>query len=316
MADDTTTEDRLLQEIHEELVGALPPTSEWDSASIEWSSVGGDEYASRIRVLGYGQSFERPLPASVPPRLRELKALGASPSRGAPIGYAVYVSSEGTTAGADANFDSRVVLDATGAPAYQRQLAEADVRPTRESWRRELERFPRADEYVPDWWRALAGGESADVTPSLPSWFGGPMPQTLDEAEAQTRNLVPKFEPLVKFAGYAAIIDDLVASIHATARRAPADELDAIFGRRGRAAQAAAQQQLAVASVTAIEPRLTERTGGEADEMIRAWHGHARDGGPDEGASAAQQLRSAVNGFAGRIVARRFGTLPKNWHVA
>ncbi|MFW6600294.1 hypothetical protein ACQBAU_09785 [Propionibacteriaceae bacterium Y2011] len=109
--------------------------------------------------------------------------------------------------------------------------------------------------------------------------------------------------------------DELVRSIHATARTLRLGELDAIFGRRGRGAQEAAQARLAATAVGTITPLLAERTAAERDEMIRAWHGHSRDDGPDTTMTSDEQLRVAVTRVAERIVARRFGTLPKNWHV-
>src|SRR5690606_18831010 len=162
----------------------------------------------------------------------------------------------------------RVVLDATGAPAHNRVLTEAEVRPTRDEWARELELYPRPAERVPDWWRSILSGDVAGAAPQLPDWFGEPMPQSLDDAESCPRIILRKCERRLEGEGYAAIVDDLVAAIHATARTLPAAELDALFGRNGRAAQADAQQRLAEAATEAIAPRLAERSADEAEGMI------------------------------------------------
>ncbi|MGD7705507.1 hypothetical protein [Microlunatus sp. Y2014] len=277
--------------------------------------MGGVEDLRPLRVLGYGRAFDIAAPTQLARIARRLCELASAPDRGTPFSLTFYVSVDGEVAGADLNFAGRIVFDAAGNPAETRALTAEEVRPTAEQWRRELTDHPRSPEHVPSWWQAIADGDDGAYEPSMPSWFGGPMPQSLDEAAAQAKLLVPKFEGLLHFVGYAAIADELVRSIHATARTLRLGELDAIFGRRGRGAQEAAQARLAATAVGTITPLLAERTAAERDEMIRAWHGHSRDDGPDTTMTSDEQLRVAVTRVAERIVARRFGTLPKNWHV-
>ncbi|GGA56594.1 hypothetical protein GCM10011490_03040 [Pseudoclavibacter endophyticus] len=307
---------RLTVGVRQELLAALPPTSEWDNVSVEWTHVGGTEYVTPINVLGYGRAWSVATPSGLSSRLLALKRFLATPDRGAPVALAVFVSSEGVDAGIDMNFDRRVILDTTGAPAYNRPLGAEEVRPTRDEWVRELELHPRSADRVPDWWRSILAGGDTGTRPQLPDWFGDPMPQSLEEAESSPRVILPKFERLLEREGYADIVDDLVAAIHAEARALPATELDAIFGRNGRAAQTQAQQRLAEAATEAISPRLAERSADEAAGMIRSWHKISRASGPDPDLDTGAQLRVAVAGFAGRIIMRRFGTLPKDWHVA
>ncbi|MGO2111392.1 MAG: hypothetical protein ACTH31_07240 [Pseudoclavibacter sp.] len=307
---------RLTLGVRQEVLTALPPASEWDNVSLGWVHVGGSEYVTSITVLGYGRSWSVPTPPGLSPRLHELKRFLATPDHGAPIAFEVFVSSEGVDAGVDWNFDRRVVLDATGARADNRELGETEVRPTRDEWARELDLHPRPAERIPDWWRSLLEGEDAGARPQLPDWFGGPMPQSLDDAESAPRIILPKFERLLEREGFADIVNDLVAAIHAEARALPATDLDAIFGRSGRAAQVEAQQRLAEAATDAISPRLAERGADEAVGMTRAWHKLSRATGPDPALDTAAQLRVAVSGFATRIVMRRFGNLPKDWYVA
>src|SRR5690606_5016196 len=117
---------RLTVGIRQELLAALPPADEWDNVSVAWTHVGGAEYVTPINVLGYGRAWSVTTPAGLSPRLRALKEFLAAPDRGAPIAFEVFVSSEGDDAGVDWNFDRRVVLDATGAPAHNRVLTEAE----------------------------------------------------------------------------------------------------------------------------------------------------------------------------------------------
>lgn len=307
--------ERLLARVRALAMPALPPPERWDHVAIDYGQVGEWEVCSALQLFGYGYAEDLPAPAELLVPMRELRQLLVHPERGAPIGLTFHLSSEVPGLGLDLNLADRLIYDDAGRPAYTAALPEALVRPTREDWRRELQDHPRTPQNVPAWWAALIGGGPGDALPAMPSWFGGPMPQTLADAEAATRVVVPKFQSLLNVEGYARIVDPLVARIHELARMRGTETLDAIFGRSGLAAQTAAQRDLAREAVAEIEPQIASLTPDQAAEVVAYWHGNSRDGGPDADQQPAVQLRVAVERFAARVVARRFGALPKNWYL-
>lgn len=329
-----TTErvDELLDQMAAHLHAELPPG--WDSALLEWGEVADVAHLRHLTVLGQGVAGRRRIPEAVPSLLRSI-ADELADERGRPIWFELTFSEHEPGVGFSADKDRRLILDEQGEWASNRGLGESETRPTAVDWARELELHPREAQYVPDWWRQVVQTGVAARPAELPLWFGRPMPQTLADARAAERRVLPRENAVLAAPGYSELAAELEQRIFESAEQCDARTVDALFGRAGIAAQAAARRELVTAAARATLPSAGRLPLWAASRMLWTWCGAARRPRPahiarqldgevaladaartDPDARAMMDdLEPALAFLATSMARRRFGELPRDWPV-
>ena len=302
-----TTLEQLNRAVHD----VMPPN--WYRLHLEWASIGGTDYFIEHDVEVHdGRIYEGYLlPAVVTSQLHQLRAVIAEERGIWPLSLLVTFQ-HGSRAGVLVNEHGEVDLNASGKAAERQIVPTEEQRPTIDEWRRELHLHPRDEATLPDWWRERVNGIPRQRMPELPSWMGRPMPQTLADAEAIPERVTPGQAWIERDPGYAEILEAVVAPLMSRARRCSDDELDALFGRRGCAAQQAQRRALAE---TVVSRGLTALESVPAGAIMAALRQRARLLRIDEPEDTPESRKELVIYVASNVLTCRFGKLPLNWPV-
>jgi len=313
----STTLDQALAAIRAEMIRVLPP--DWYRAGLEWAEVGGTAYELDFYSDGFDPRDEsaRRFPPTFTPLMRDVRAALAEETGQWAIALTVNIAEYAETASLTPNFDHRLVIgpDDRAAGVYD-AFSDEEVRPSAQEWKRELELHPRDPSDIPDWWKAIVETGSAAVVPEMPQWFDGPMPQSIEDAERGTRDASPGNELILTHPGYKELVEPLRPAIFDAARRRSPQELDALFGRDGKAAQLDVQRAIASDAV-----RDSNAVASLSDEdvynLIFMYRQRVKRPRPErDEPGLREEAVEAAELLARIMVAGRFGQLPLTWYKA
>jgi hypothetical protein len=127
---------------------------EWGHGSLWFVQVGGVASAGNTVTRPDGSSQRIRLPRSILRAFSKLRQSMYLPERGAWLSAHVEVAPSGDF-GFTFNYDRRVHLDGDGRDIFESVPSESDLL-NGDSYLRDLETFPRAEEFIPDWYPTTA----------------------------------------------------------------------------------------------------------------------------------------------------------------
>lgn len=287
----------------------------WDAIVAEWAQVGDSTYPQDFMVLGVPSLDGSRVPDEVSELFGQLRGMLAEDSGIWPLSITLFMREEYTDAGIDANYSHQVIVLDEG-QSFSRPIPASDIRPTAEDWRRELELHPRRDEDIPEWWRQILVEGMSDFVPSLPSWMGRSMPQSIEDAREMPSDLLGPMHWMLDSPGFRDLFDPLRHRIFDLAEKLSADERDALFGRKGIAAQSNLHARLAREAVAGIGHEIDRIPEEDGLDMVYLWEGRMKLPHTDSrGQILREEIREAAVFQARQVITSRFGELPSHWHV-
>lgn len=143
------------------------PRGGWVQTHLIWAQVVNATSRDLVIVREDGSDAFLAFPDDVSDLIARYREALADPRGGWPIGFEMRMDAQGS-AQMRIIWNDRVWFGVhPGAPLQPNPDPTIGEVPTAEMWRLELERHPRADDAVPDWWRALI--DVADENPPAPA---------------------------------------------------------------------------------------------------------------------------------------------------